>query len=221
MEDAEPHCGHTRADGDTFRFDELHQALGIERSPGQNERRARQRGRVGKAPAIDVKHRHNREDDITLADADTVGSEQIQCLQRDCPMRIDDALREAGGAGGVAHRGSRTLITVGIVEAVRIRRCEQFLIGDRPIGKIRQIPVVHHDHMPDAAGNRQLLELGQQAAIDHDHSVIRMFDDMRQIAGVEANVQCVKHGAHGGHGEVPFQVTTIVSQGKRSVKNSP
>ncbi len=212
LENAEPHRGHAGADGDAFRCDELHQTAGIERRPGQDERGARQRRRVGKAPAVDVKHRHDREHDITLAEADTVGGEQIQRLKRDRPMRIDNALRSAGGARGVAHRGGRTLITVEILDAFRIGRCEQFLVGDRPV---RQVAVANHDHMLDARRNRHLVELRQQTTIEDDHPVLGMLDDVREIAGVQANVQRVKHGPHRGHRKVRLQVLTIVPGQRR------
>ena len=212
IENAEPHRRYAGADGDAFRCDEVHQTAGIERRPGEDERGARQGRRVGKAPAVDVKHRHNREHDITLAEADTVGGEQVQRLKRNRPMRIDNPLRPAGGPRGVAHRRGRTLVTVDILHAFRIGRCEQFFVGDSPV---RQVAVANHDHMLDTRRNRHLVELRQQPTIEDDHPVLGMLDHIREIAGVQANVQRVKHGPHRGHRKVRLQVFTTVPGQRR------
>ena len=74
--------------------------------------------------------------------------------------------------------------------------------------------VANHDHMLDTRRHRHLVEL-RQAGIDDDHPVPGMLDDMREIAGVQANVQRVEHGPHRGHRKVRFQVLTTVPGQRR------
>jgi len=76
-------------------------------------------------------------------------------------------------------------------------------------------PFANHDHMLDTRRHRHLVELRQQAGIDDDRPVPGMLDDMREIAGVQANVQRVKHGPHRGHRKVRLQVLTTVPGQRR------
>ncbi len=65
------------------------------------------------------------------------------------------------------------------------------------------------------AGIGSCVELRQQTTIEDDHPVLGVLDDIRKIAGVQADVQRVQHGAHGRHRKVRLQVLTIVPGQRR------
>ena len=69
----------------------------------------RHRG-VGQAPRVGVEHRHDRQHDVALADAEAVDRHGADGVQVRRAVAVDDALGVAGGAARVAHRRRPVLV---------------------------------------------------------------------------------------------------------------
>ena len=123
-------------------------------------------------------------------------------VQLDRAVRVGDALRVAGGAGGVAERGGVALVQLRPV----VRR--------RPAGE-QLVPVVHGD--PVAGGGQQRRPgrrrrrprraarstaaaapwpAAGSASRRRDHPVLGVVGDVGELVGEEPDVERVQHRAH-------------------------
>ena len=74
--------------------------------------------RVGQAPGVDVEHRHDGQHPVGLGDARAASpTARAMRVQEGRAVRVDDALRVAGGAARVAHRRGRPFVELGPGEA--------------------------------------------------------------------------------------------------------
>ena len=125
-------------------------------------------------------------------------------------MRVDDALRMAGGAGRVAHAERVGLLERGPrVERTTLRE-QRFVFGEtvRNGGVHR----VRHDH--DVLHARDLVadqrEHRIHARVREDHAVLRVVDDVGEVLRREPEVQRVKDRARERRGPVDLEMTMAV-----------
>ena len=119
-------------------------------------------------------------------------------------MRVDDALRHARRAARVAHGRGRVLVELRVVPVVRIGRCEQVLVV-----------VLDDDDVLDRRLVLELLEQRQQRAVDDDRLVAGVRRDVREVGGVEAEVERVQDEAAARDAEVALVVLVVVPGERR------
>ena len=69
--------------------------------------------RIRDAPTVGVKHRHQLQDSVALAQREYVGETQRIAVKHQRPMTEQHAFGMAGGAGGIADRRRFLLIEIG------------------------------------------------------------------------------------------------------------
>ena len=185
---------------------EARQRLALQEGAGQEQLGAGQRGGEGQAPRVDMEHRHDRQHAVARREPDGVGRADRRRVQRHRAVRVEHALRVAGGAARVAERRRGALVDLGPRVLAGAGLVEKLLVGD---GARQRVEVaVAHDHV--LAHARQLRrELGQrldQRAVDEDDAVLGVVDDVDDLLGEQADVQRVQHGAVGGHRHVELEV---------------
>jgi hypothetical protein len=133
-------------------------------------------------------------------------------------MRVEDPLGVAGGAARVAERRSRALVDLGPREVARAGLLEQLLVGDRAREGV-EVAVAHHHEVAHAVElGRQLRQRRDERAVDEDHPVLRVVDDVDDLLGEQADVERVQDGAVGGHGEVELVVALgVPGEGRHPV----
>ena len=130
-------------------------------------------------------------------------------------MRVDNALRMAGGPGRVTHAERIGLRELG-PRLDRARRLEQRLVLRQPIGH-HGLGGVPHDH--DVFHARDLVaDAGEHridARVGEDHRVARVIDDVGQILRGEPEVQRVQHGARERGRPVDLEMAVTVPRERR------
>ena len=97
-------------------------------------------------------------------------------------MRVEDALRVAGRPAREAQPGGRALVDLRVVEAGLLAR-EQLLVADR-VRELGEVPVAHHHVVLDRLELVDVLrERVDQRAVDEDHLVLRVVDDVDELLG--------------------------------------
>ena len=145
--------------------------------------------------------------------APVVGLVRHQRVDHRGAMRVDDALRPAGGAGRVAHRNRVIFLVRRVLE---IRRCggeESLVVHERCCD--RGAGERHHDHLLERHLGPELLEERQQNVVDDEEAVARVVRDPRDLAGREAEIQRVHHAARRGDPEVALEVRVVIPTKRR------
>jgi hypothetical protein len=62
----------------------------------------------------------------------------------------------------------------------------------------------------DAGGKPHPPQQRQEAAVDHDHPVGGVLDDISEVVGMKTEVERVQHGAHGRNREIGLQMLMMV-----------
>ena len=133
-------------------------------------------------------------------------------------MAVHDTLGVAGGAARVTHARRTMFVVDGEVD--RARRGEQFLVVEQRVtgevfGDVAD-PVVHqHQVLEPLERRQQRSEHAKQRAIDEDHLVVGMVDDVGQLLGEQADVQRVQHTTGARRGEVQLEVPRRVPRERR------
>ncbi len=208
LQHAHPDRRHAAGQRDALGVEQIDQARGIEVRPRHHQLGADHHRRERHPPGVGVEHRHHRQDDVVLADAHAVIEREAEGVQHERAVRVEDALRVAGRAGRVAHRGGGALVGVGEI----LRR----------LGPGDQRLVFERSRRPPAWSRRRRSSTGtltrrahlfpqrQQALVDEDGAVLRVVDDVGELVGVEAQVERVQHAAHQRDAEVGLEVRTVV-----------
>jgi hypothetical protein len=119
-------------------------------------------------------------------------------------VRVQDALRLAGGAARVAERGGAALVDVGeLVPLVAVR--DELLVVERAVAGA--VGVRHQDLVADAVEARH--DVGERG-VEEDHLVLRVADDVAQVVLEQADIQRVQHGPHRRDREVQLEVAARV-----------
>ena len=207
LQDAEPDRRHAGGERDVVLDEGVEQALRVEMRPGEDLLRPDQRAGERKAPRVRVEHRHDGEDDVGVGERQRVAEQLRQRVDGDRAVRVDDALRAAGRAARVAHRGREPLVDVALLELVCARGREQLLVVDRAVGRRS---VADGDHVLEADAVLERLGQRPEHLVDEQDAVAGVLGDVREVVGVEAKVQRVRDHAAGREAEVRLEVLVVV-----------
>ena len=179
---------------------------------GKDLLRADERAREGKAPGVGVEHRHDRQHDVRLADAERARLRRGERVDHDRAVRVDDALGLARRAARVTHRRRRALVDVPVGECLRVGGRDQILVLDRAG---RRLAGTDRDHVlePDPVAER-LHERPQRLVGDQD-AIAGMRRDVGEVVGVEPQVERVGDEAADRSAEVGLQVLVVVPGERR------
>ena len=129
-------------------------------------------------------------------------------MQAQRPVRIHHALGLAGGARRVTHPRRLPLVNLG--EVVRgIGEREHVLVIARA-RRQRRAGGPDDDHVLDGRALPELEEQGQQRLVHDAGAVAGVRRDVRQVVGVQAEVERVQHHAARRHAVVRLQVLRAV-----------
>ena len=133
-------------------------------------------------------------------------------MDHDRAMRVDDALGLPRGAARVTHRRRRALVDVPVGERLGVGRRDQILVLDRAG---RRLAGADRDHVlePDAILER-LDERPQRLVGDQD-AIAGMRRDVREVVGVEPQVERVRDEAADRSAEVGLHVLVVVPGERR------
>ena len=186
-----PHRRHGGAEGHLLGVEQLIDRGAVHLAAGHHQLGADHRRALAKAPGIGMEHRHDRKDGVACREAHGVGHRGDHGVKHVRTMAVEDALRIARRARGVAHAGGGVLIerlpgeaTIGFVKP--------FLIGDDiRQGRLRHVRLVgQHDHLLqrfDRAGD--LLEQRHECQVDEDRFVLGIVHDPDDLLGKEAWIE--------------------------------
>ena len=130
-------------------------------------------------------------------------------------MTVGDALRIAGGAGGVTHGGGAALVGLDPIERGFLRANRLVIIaccgaGER-FGKCGVIGVADNEEVLDVRQRaRDPAEQRDERCVDDDDAIVGVVDHVGQLLGEQADVQGVEHGAHRRDGQVRLQMLGVV-----------
>ena len=124
-------------------------------------------------------------------------------------MGVDDTLRVAGGAARVTH--ARRTVFVVDAELDRVGSGEQLLVVEQfvavEVGGDVAFAVVHHHQVLQPFERRQQRgEQAEQRAVDEDHLVVGVVDDVGELLGEQADVERVQDPAGARRREVQLEV---------------
>ena len=123
-------------------------------------------------------------------------------------VRIDDAFRLAGRAGGVAHRHGFVFVEVGVVEFAAGGRQEALVIlvavGDGLARQRDDDDFLDVDLVFDARQQRQ------QHVVHDDEAVAGMVDDVGEVNRRQAQIERVQHAARAGDAEIGFEMRVVI-----------
>jgi hypothetical protein len=124
-------------------------------------------------------------------------------------MRVHDALRVAGRAARVAHRGRGAFVDLGIGERAALRREQVVVVQDVRVARFqrRGVGVAHDDVALDAGEvGRQLRQHRHECAVDDHDAVLGVVHDVGELFGEEPDVERVQHATDAGDREVRLEV---------------
>jgi hypothetical protein len=133
-------------------------------------------------------------------------------------MRIQRALGIARGAGGVADRGTRAFIELRPVE-LRLLHRDQCLVAIHIGNCIERRHVVRIGHADPGLDVRavsgDLLDQRRESAIEKEHPVFRMVDDVNQLLEMQARIAGVYDQSTARHRIINLNVAVIVPSERR------
>ena len=211
-EQVEPHRGHAGTEADFFRLEQFVQALAVEHGAGHHHFGANRGAGVGRAPGVDMKHRHHGHHHITRRQPKGVGQRRSIGMQHGGAVRIEHPLGVAGRARGVAKRRGEALVKLRPVEGARLRREQGFIAQQIGNGGLRHVRLVRHRHpAPDAgADRRELFDQGHEAEVKQHIAVLGVVDDIGELVREQARVDGVADRAHARHSEISLEMTVAV-----------
>ncbi len=177
---------------------------------GAGEQQAGPRKRRGERqdPPGHVEHGHHREDCVPPGDRKGVRQHGGQRGQHHRPVGVQDPLRAACGPRGVTHHGRSVLGKVGVRERLE-GPLHQLLVGAVRRGNRSACEGDHENpFQPDVLP--ELLEQGEQDVVHDEETGLRVVHDVRQLSGVQTQIQRVQDGSRDGDAEVALQVGSVV-----------
>ena len=188
-----------------------HEAVGHDLLAAEHERRPRQ------SPAHGVEHRHDAEQRIGGGQAHAVGHALRHRVQILRPVLVLDAFGIARRAAGVAEAQRGVLVEFRPRVAVRLAGDEVLVVDGRDAafrngrGPVLEAVLdgdddaLHRRHAP-----RQRFEQGKRVRVGDDHPVLRVADDVLEVARRQADVQGVQHRPHPRRRVVRLQMAGTV-----------
>ena len=193
LQQHQPHRRHRGGEGHFVGVEQFVDRGAVHLGARHHQRGADHRRREGERPAIGVEHRHHRQHDVARGDALGIRQRRHEGVQHVGAVRIEHALRVAGGAGGVAHAGGGVLVERRPGE-IAVDFGDPVFIGDRVLQRrLRHVRGVgEHDVALDG---RQLVgDLFQQrheGEIGDHHAVFGVIDDPDDLLGEQPRVDGV------------------------------
>ena len=168
---------------------------------------------IRQAPRVGVEHRHDRQHGVRLAESHPRGRQDRERVKHERAVRVDDALRLARRARGVAHGRGGPLV------GIRRRRPS----GRRPRASLRSRRHPRPASLPAPTTitrltfvlRRDLLPQRQQRFVHQDDAIVGVVDDEGELVGMQAEVQRVEHGARHRHAEVRLEVLMMIPRERR------
>ena len=176
---------------------------------GHDEAGAGGHGGMGETPRVGVEHRHDREDHVALASAETVDGHCAHGVQERRTVGVDDALRISRRAARVTHARCSVFVVDSELDGVGGR--EQLLVIEEfvavEVGRDVALAVVHqHEVLQVLERGQQRGEQAEQRTVDEDHLVVGMVDDVGELLGEQPDVERVQDAPGARGGEVELEV---------------
>ncbi|KAF1854083.1 hypothetical protein Lal_00005300 [Lupinus albus] len=159
----------------------------------------------GEAPAVAVEHRQRPQ--IHGRIAHVPGQRVRHRVQVGAAVVIDDALRVAGGAGGVVQRDGLPFVGrqgPGVLGTDIADEGLVIAVADQLAAAVGRIVDVHHRNRCVEQGQRLLRHAGELAVDDQDLR-LAMLQDEGDGLGIQAGVDGVQHGAGQRHAEMGLE----------------
>ena len=133
-------------------------------------------------------------------------------VQHELPMAVVDPLGQSRGAGRVERRRPRVLIEVRErVVGIRLRQQGLVFRGNRKITfRCRRGIAQQHDLLARCDAAPELLDEGQEVAVDQNYVVLGVIDRVQDLLGREARVDVAQHRAHHGHRKEALEIAVGV-----------
>ena len=128
-------------------------------------------------------------------------------MNGDRAMRVDGAFRHARGAARVAHRRGCSLVDLAVREVARLGAREQILVLDCAL---RGRPVPDRDHVLEADALAEVLDERPEHLVRDEHPVTGMRRDVREVVGMEAEVERVRDHPADRDADVGLEVLVVV-----------
>ncbi|EKD35782.1 MAG: hypothetical protein ACD_75C01779G0002 [uncultured bacterium] len=176
---------------------------------------AEERHQVGHAPGVDVEHRGHRHIHIVgtepgLPVEGAEGGENAVGVQDQLTVAEVDALRQAGGAGGVEGGGNAVFVEIGEVVLLRIF-LEHFLVFVVQAGRLYLVRVGQEDDL--FHGGQLILDRGehrQKLTVDQQDVVFGVIDGVEQLLARKPDIDRMEDSPEHRHGEVAFEVAVRI-----------
>jgi hypothetical protein len=123
-------------------------------------------------------------------------------------VRVDHALRAAGGPRGVAHRGRGPLARLGELGPLLGRGGDQRVVVQHA-GR-RLDAVADHDEVPEVGPRPEPLQQREQSRVHDHHPVFGVARDVGQLVRMEPEVEGMEHRAEQRDREVGLEVAVVV-----------
>ena len=143
------------------------------------------------------------------------GDDIVDGVQVGAAVVVDDALRVAGGARGVAERDGVPLV---VGQPPRRRRValgeERFVVhfAETLAGRRRVVLDVDHQRARSVEQGERALDRGRELAVGQQHLGLAVLQHEGDRFRIEPGVERVEHRARGRHAEVRFEHRRHVGQ---------
>ncbi len=216
LQQPHPHGRHAGGHGHALLIEDLVHVRTVQVPAGHDQGGAGQRGAIGNAPGIDMKHRHDRQHPVDRAQAQRVRDADAIGVQQGGAVAVEHALGPPGGAGGVAERAGGILVEFRPV-IVLVCRGDQVVVAEQPHAG-RQVEFGHavrfrhHHDRPHAGGDlrRDGGEDGVEAGVREHHRVLGVVDDVGDVVGMQAGIDGVADRSHPRRAVIDFQMPVAV-----------
>ncbi len=159
-----------------------------------------------------MKQRHDDEEGIARRQRHAVRRAGAEGVQHRRAVAVHDALRIAGGAGGVAERRGGVLVEGRPVVLGRSFRQQVLVAEKRPDFDGRQAlrfaerdPASHQRQL-----RRQLLDQRGEDRVEEHIGVLRMMHDVLKLIGEQPRIDGVEHAPRGGDAIIEFEMAAAV-----------
>ena len=193
MQQPEPDGRHGRRHCHLFRFEKVVDRAAVELRPRHHHARPAHWTGERQAPGIGVEHRHDRQHRVVGVQRQRLGAGRHHRMEDVRAMRVEDALRVAGGPRSVAEAGRGALVEL-LPAKVAVGLGEPVLIGDRVLEPSRRHVggVGQHDIALDRrqfVGDR--LEQRHEGEVGHHEPVLGVIHDPGDLLREKARVDGV------------------------------
>jgi len=131
VQHSQPDRRHARGEGHALAGDQFEKALASRCGPGNTCAAPKSVASERQTPRVHVKHRHDRENSVSFADAQSVNEPLAERVQDDRAVRVQHAFRSARGARRVTHGGRGLLVERWFHVSRRISGSEKIFVCDQ------------------------------------------------------------------------------------------